>query len=66
MSLSGMIFVVNVVSRPFVAKSPLDTAVLFRHAVPSIPIHYWPLAWKYRYLRITCAVCYTLGSLLAL
>ena len=25
-------------------------------------LHYWPLAWKYRWLRCVCAACYTLGG----
>jgi Pentapeptide repeats (8 copies) len=25
-------------------------------------LHYWPLAWKYRYLRLACAACYALGG----
>jgi hypothetical protein len=23
-------------------------------------LHYWPLAWKHRYVRLTCAACYAL------
>jgi hypothetical protein len=26
-------------------------------------LHYWPLAWKYRYIRLACAACYVLGGL---
>jgi uncharacterized protein YjbI with pentapeptide repeats len=26
-------------------------------------LHYWPLAWKHRYIRLACAACYTLGGL---
>jgi hypothetical protein len=25
-------------------------------------LHYWPLAWKHRYLRLVCAACYALGG----
>jgi hypothetical protein len=25
-------------------------------------LHYWPLAWKYRYVRLVCAACYALGG----
>jgi hypothetical protein len=25
-------------------------------------LHYWPLAWKHRYLCLTCAACYALGG----
>jgi pentapeptide repeat protein len=25
-------------------------------------LHYWPLAWKHRYIRLTCAACYALGG----
>jgi hypothetical protein len=25
-------------------------------------LHYWPLAWKYRYIRLACAMCYALGG----
>ena len=25
-------------------------------------VHYWPLAWKYRYIRLVCATCYALGG----
>jgi uncharacterized protein YjbI with pentapeptide repeats len=25
-------------------------------------LHYWPLAWKYRYIRLACATCYALGG----
>ena len=25
-------------------------------------LHYWPLAWKRRYIRLACAVCYALGG----
>ncbi len=25
-------------------------------------LHYWPLAWRYRYIRLVCALCYTLGG----
>ena len=25
-------------------------------------LHYWPLAWKHRYLRLACAACYALGG----
>jgi Pentapeptide repeats (8 copies) len=25
-------------------------------------VHYWPLAWQYRYIRLVCAACYVLGS----
>ena len=26
-------------------------------------LHYWPLAWRYRYVRLVCAVCYALGGI---
>ena len=26
-------------------------------------LHYWPLAWKYRAIRLACAACYALGGL---
>jgi hypothetical protein len=26
-------------------------------------LHYWPLAWRYRYIRLACAACYALGGL---
>jgi hypothetical protein len=26
-------------------------------------LHYWPLAWKHRYIRLACAACYALGGL---
>jgi hypothetical protein len=29
-------------------------------------LHYWPLSWKYRWWRLPCAICYTLGGALAL
>jgi hypothetical protein len=29
-------------------------------------LHYWPLAWKHRYIRLTCAACYALGGVGAL
>jgi uncharacterized protein YjbI with pentapeptide repeats len=25
-------------------------------------LHYWALAWKHRYIRLTCAACYALGG----
>jgi hypothetical protein len=25
-------------------------------------LHYWPLAWRYRYIRLLCALCYALGG----
>jgi hypothetical protein len=25
-------------------------------------LHYWPLAWRYRYVRLLCAACYALGG----
>jgi hypothetical protein len=25
-------------------------------------LHYWPLAWKHRYIRLACAACYALGG----
>jgi hypothetical protein len=25
-------------------------------------LHYWPLAWKHRYIRLICAACYALGG----
>jgi Pentapeptide repeats (8 copies) len=25
-------------------------------------LHYWPLAWKHRYIRLVCAACYALGG----
>jgi hypothetical protein len=25
-------------------------------------LHYWPLAWRYRYIRLVSAICYTLGG----
>jgi hypothetical protein len=25
-------------------------------------LHHWPLAWKRRYIRLTCAACYALGG----
>ena len=25
-------------------------------------IHYWPLAWKWRYVRVVCALCYFFGG----
>ena len=25
-------------------------------------LHYWPFAWKHRYIRLTCAACYGLGG----
>jgi hypothetical protein len=25
-------------------------------------LHYWPLAWKHRDIRLTCAACYALGG----
>jgi hypothetical protein len=25
-------------------------------------LHYWPLAWKHRYIRPACAACYALGG----
>jgi Pentapeptide repeats (8 copies) len=25
-------------------------------------LHYWPLAWKHRYIRLICASCYALGG----
>jgi Pentapeptide repeats (8 copies) len=25
-------------------------------------LHYWPLAWRYRYIRLVCATYYTLGG----
>jgi uncharacterized protein YjbI with pentapeptide repeats len=25
-------------------------------------LHYWPLAWKYRWIRLICAACYVLGG----
>jgi hypothetical protein len=29
-------------------------------------LHYWPLAWKHRYIRLTSAACYALGGIGAL
>jgi uncharacterized protein YjbI with pentapeptide repeats len=29
-------------------------------------IHYWPLAWKHRWKRLTCAACYVVGGCAAL
>jgi hypothetical protein len=29
-------------------------------------LHYWPWAWKERYVRLICAACYVLGGLLAI
>jgi pentapeptide repeat protein len=29
-------------------------------------LHYWPLAWKRRAIRLTCVACYGLGGLMAL
>jgi hypothetical protein len=29
-------------------------------------LHYWPLAWRYRYIRLVCAACYALGGVGAL
>jgi hypothetical protein len=29
-------------------------------------LHYWPLAWKHRYIRLVCAACYALGGFGAL
>jgi hypothetical protein len=26
-------------------------------------LHYWPLAWKHRYIHLACAACYGLGGL---
>jgi hypothetical protein len=26
-------------------------------------LHYWPFAWKERYVRLVCAACYALGGL---
>jgi hypothetical protein len=25
-------------------------------------LHYWPLAWKHRWIRLVCAACYVLGG----
>jgi hypothetical protein len=25
-------------------------------------LHYWPLAWKHRYIRLVCTACYALGG----
>lgn len=25
-------------------------------------VHYWPLAWKHRYIRLVCTACYALGG----
>jgi hypothetical protein len=25
-------------------------------------LHYWPLAWKHRYIRLACATCYAFGG----
>jgi hypothetical protein len=29
-------------------------------------LHYWPLAWKHRTIRLVCAACYAIGGLGAL
>jgi hypothetical protein len=29
-------------------------------------LHYWPIAWKHRYIRLGCAACYALGGVGAL
>jgi hypothetical protein len=29
-------------------------------------LHYWPLAWKHRYIRLVCTACYALGGVGAL
>ena len=26
-------------------------------------LHYWPLAWQHRWMRLICFACYTLGGI---